>query len=278
MSTQLTPHRGRLGDAGTAFLADLRDTLLADRAGPHGPLPPLLVSMTLVTGLVDAFSYLVLGHVFVANMTGNVVFLGFALAGAPGFSITASLAAMAAFAVGALIGGRLSHRHRSHRGRLHSTAAAAQAAFLAAGVILAIAGGGAPAAGYRYTLIAALGICMGIQNAAARTIAIPDLTTTVLTLTITGIAADSALAGGSGSKAGRRLVSIATMLAGAVIGAVLIRHAQVYDPLAIALATIITGAVVSRLLGRSDPAWVRPPAQHAPVPSPTTSTRGADER
>ena len=93
MSTQLTPHRGRLGDAGTAFLADLRDTLLADRAGPHGPLPPLLVSMTLVTGLVDAFSYLVLGHVFVANMTGNVVFLGFALAGAPGFSIAASATA-----------------------------------------------------------------------------------------------------------------------------------------------------------------------------------------
>jgi uncharacterized membrane protein YoaK (UPF0700 family) len=63
--------------------------------------------MTLVTGLVDAFSYLVLGHVFVANMTGNVVFLGFALVGAPGFSIAASLAAMAAFAVGALLGGRL---------------------------------------------------------------------------------------------------------------------------------------------------------------------------
>jgi uncharacterized membrane protein YoaK (UPF0700 family) len=279
MSTLLTPpYRRRLGDAGTAFLADLRDTVLADRTGPHGPLPPLLVSMTLVTGLVDAFSYLVLGHVFVANMTGNVVFLGFALAGAPGFSITASLAAMAAFAVGALIGGRLSHRHRSHRDRLHSTAAAAQAAFLAAGVILAIGGGGAPAAGYRYTLIAALGICMGIQNAAARAIAIPDLTTTVLTLTITGIAADSALAGGTGSKAGRRLVSIATMLAGAVVGAVLIRHAQVYDPLAIALATILTGAVVSRLLGRSDPAWVRPPAPHSPVPSPTTNPRGTDER
>ena len=277
MSTQLTPHRGRLGDAGTAFLADLRDTLLADRAGPHGPLPPLLVSMTLVTGLVDAFSYLVLGHVFVANMTGNVVFLGFALAGAPGFSITASLAAMAAFAVGALIGGRLGHRHRSHRGRLHSTAAAAQAAFLAAAVILAIAGGGAPAAGYRYTLIAALGICMGIQNAAARTIAIPDLTTTVLTLTITGIAADSALAGGPGSKAGRRLVSIATMLAGAVLGAALIRHAQVYDPLVIALVTIAAGAVVSRLLGRSDPPWVRTQPQPSPVPSPTTVTRGTDE-
>src|SRR5580658_7971980 len=98
MTTQLTPpYRRRLGDARTAFLADLRDTLRADRAGPHGPLPPLLVSMTLVTGLVDAFSYLVLGHVFVANMTGNVVFLGFALAGAPGFSIAASVVALVSF-------------------------------------------------------------------------------------------------------------------------------------------------------------------------------------
>src|SRR5580704_9137268 len=103
----------------TVFFDDIRDTLGPDRSGRHGPLPPVLVSMTLVTGLVDAFSYLVLGHVFVANMTGNIVFLGFALLGAPGFSITASLAALAAFAVGALIGGRLSHRHRSHRGRLH---------------------------------------------------------------------------------------------------------------------------------------------------------------
>jgi hypothetical protein len=39
----------------------------------HDPLPVLLVCMTVVTGLVDAFSYLSLGHVFVANMTGNVV-------------------------------------------------------------------------------------------------------------------------------------------------------------------------------------------------------------
>jgi len=248
----------RRRDMVTGFLADARDTVIPRRAGQHGPLPSLLISMTLVTGLVDAFSYLVLGHVFVANMTGNVVFLGFALAGAPGFSIAASLAAIAAFAVGALLGGRLAARHRAHRGRLHSSAATAQAALLATAVILAVAGGGTPAAGYRYVLIAALGIAMGIQNAAARAIAVPDLTTTVLTLTLTGIAADSSHAGGSGSKAGRRLVPVITMLAGALLGAVLIRHAQAYDPLIIALATITAGAAVSRLLGRSDPAWVRP--------------------
>jgi hypothetical protein len=36
-----------------------------------GPLPPLLLALTAVTGLVDAASYLKLGHVFVANMTGT---------------------------------------------------------------------------------------------------------------------------------------------------------------------------------------------------------------
>ena len=70
--------------------------------------------------------------------------------------------------------------------------------------------------------------------------------------------ADTSRAGGTGSRAGRRLVPVAAMLAGALLGAVLIRHAQACGPLVIALATIITGAAVSRLLGRSDPAWVRP--------------------
>src|ERR1700723_4183066 len=105
-----------------AFLADARDTVIPGRPGRHGPLPALLISMALVTGLVDAFSYLVLGHVFVANMTGNVVFLGFALIGAPGFSIGASLVALLSFWLGALIGGRAGTRLGQHRGRLLSAA------------------------------------------------------------------------------------------------------------------------------------------------------------
>src|SRR6266550_2956737 len=84
----------------------------------HGPLPLLLLVLTMVTGLVDAVSYLSLGHVFVANMTGNVVFLGFAVADAQDFSIPASLLAIAAFLAGALAGGRLGTRLGHHRGRL----------------------------------------------------------------------------------------------------------------------------------------------------------------
>ncbi len=78
------------------FLADARQTVAPPRGARDGVLPPLLVGLTVVTGLLDAFSYLVLGHVFVANMTGNVVFFAFALAGVRGFSAPASVAAVAA--------------------------------------------------------------------------------------------------------------------------------------------------------------------------------------
>jgi hypothetical protein len=79
------------------FITEVRETLIPSKNARDGPLPPLLIGMTLITGLVDAFSYLVLGHVFVANMTGNVVFLAFALAGAHGFSIVSSLLGLAFF-------------------------------------------------------------------------------------------------------------------------------------------------------------------------------------
>jgi Protein of unknown function (DUF1275) len=97
------------------FLTDIRDTLFPRHESKDGPLPPMLVAMTVVTGLVDSFSYLVLGHVFVANMTGNVVFLAFALAGAHGFSITSSLMAIGSFVVGTLGAGLLGSRMISPR-------------------------------------------------------------------------------------------------------------------------------------------------------------------
>jgi uncharacterized protein (DUF302 family)/uncharacterized membrane protein YoaK (UPF0700 family) len=109
-------------------LMDAWRTIVPAAGDAHGPLPPLLLALTLVTGLVDAVSYLVLGHVFVANMTGNVVFLGFALAGASGFSIAASLTALGAFSLGALLGGRLSTELSAHRGRLLAVRLAGRAA------------------------------------------------------------------------------------------------------------------------------------------------------
>ncbi|HWG11639.1 MAG TPA: YoaK family protein [Streptosporangiaceae bacterium] len=240
-----------------SLVGDIRGTLVPDPAGRHGPLPILLIGLTVVTGLVDSFSYLLLGHVFVAKMTGNVVFLGFALPGAPGFSVGASLVALAAFASGALLGGILSARHSAAPGPAVQRGRGRAAAFLAAGTVLAAVSASPVTGGSRYALIVVLGISMGIQNAAARKLAVPDLTTTVLTLTISGVAADSALAGGTGSKAGRRLTAVVTMLAGALIGAVLVRHAPIWLPLGIAFAVTVAGALTAYGSGKSYPPWVR---------------------
>ncbi len=239
------------------FLAELRQVIIPDRDGQHGPLPPLLVTMTVVTGLVDAFSYLVLGHVFVANMTGNVVFLAFALAGAAGFSLLAAVLALAAFALGALAGGGLASRLGHHRGRLLGGTAAVQVVLLLVSVVLAVIAHSPMPAGFRYSLIVVLAASMGVQNATARRLAVPDLTTTVLTLTITGIAADSTLVGGGGTKSGRRLVSAAAMLVGALIGALFVLHAQTVWPLVIALVAVAAIAVTARVSARADSAWAR---------------------
>jgi uncharacterized membrane protein YoaK (UPF0700 family) len=213
--------------------------------------------MTLVTGLVDAFSFLVLGHVFVANMTGNVVFLAFALAGASGFSILASLVALGSFVLGSFGGGFLGSRLGQQRGYLLSVAATIQTLFLGISILLAVLSTNPVPAGYSYGLIIVLGIAMGLQNSTARKLAVPDLTTTVLTLTIVGIAADSHLVGESGSKAGRRLISVAAMFVGALIGSLLILHVSIIYPLVIAFIVMAIVAVTVRALSSKDPAWVR---------------------
>jgi uncharacterized membrane protein YoaK (UPF0700 family) len=239
----------------TVFFSELRQSLIPSRGGNDGPLPPLLLTMTLVTGLVDAFSYLVLGHVFVANMTGNVVLLGFALVGTRGFSITASLVAIATFVIGAVIGGQLGSRFGNHRGHLLRNATLVQGISLLGGVVLAAIANTTPTVGYRYGLIVFLAVAMGVQNATARKLAVPDLTTTVLTLTITGVAADSAILGGSGSKAGRRTLAVGAMLLGAVIGAALVIHGHIVYPLAIALVLIAFIAITAHSLCRSRDSW-----------------------
>jgi uncharacterized membrane protein YoaK (UPF0700 family) len=216
------------------------------------PYTPLLFVLTIVTGLVDAVSYLALGHVFVANMTGNVVFLGFAVAGAPDFSIPASLLAIAGFLVGALAGGRLTSRIGQNRSRFVATTMLVKLALVGAAfvVVMAMADGTA----VRDALIVLLSLAMGLQNAAARHVAVPDLTTTVLTLTLTGLAADSKLAGGSNPRVGRRLLATGAMFLGAVVGALLVLRVGVGAVLLLALTLLSVNAIAACRLGSRAPA------------------------
>ena len=225
----------------------------------HGPLPALLVALTVVTGLVDAVSYVALGHVFVANMTGNVVFVGFAAAGAPGLSLAASIVALGAFLVGALLGGRIGSRVGVHRGRyLRAATATSVSLVLVATAVAAVVGQPVPDAA-RYALIAPLALAMGVQNATARRLSVPDLTTTVLTLTLTGLAADSRLGGGTGGHPSRRLIAVAAMLIGALVGALLVINVDVVLPLAIAALLIAATAITAHRLSKPDSDWAQPP-------------------
>ncbi|MFD5708794.1 YoaK family protein [Streptomyces pharetrae] len=242
------------------LLTDAARTLLPPAGDPHGPLPPLMLTLTVVTGLVDAVSYLALGHVFVANMTGNVVFLGFALAGAEGLSALASVAAMAAFLGGALAGGRFGTRFAAHRARLSARACAVQLVLVAVAVAAAAVAHGEVTTAVRYVLIVALGLAMGLQNAVARRLGVPDLTTTVLTLTLTGLAADSGPAGGAAPRPGRRILSVLAMFLGALGGAVLLRYTDVTLVLGV-IAVLLAGVFLAvRRHSSSDAAWTRPPS------------------
>jgi uncharacterized membrane protein YoaK (UPF0700 family) len=241
----------------SAFWADARQTLAPPRHGADGLLPPLLVALTAVTGLVDAFSYLELGHVFVANMTGNVVFLAFALAGARGFSVWSSALAIGCFALGGLVAGRLGRSLASRRESLLGVTAAIEAVLATMAIVLAAWAGPPVPAGVRHALIATLAVAMGAQTATARKLAVADLTTTVLTLTITGIAADSFLAGATGATPARRLISMAAMLLGALVGALLVLYARIVYPLVIALVVLVAVAIAgiarSRAMGSRSP-------------------------
>src|SRR5246500_3017438 len=190
-------------------------------------VPYALLGMTVVTGVVDGVSFLSLGRVFTANMTGNIVFLAFATAQISGLSIARSLTALSAFLVGAILGGRVMTRASADSQiRFAAQALLLEVAFLFAASLCGI--------GFRgdlledsfqpFALIALTALAMGTRNAAVRKLAIPDLTTTVLTLTITGIGADSSLAKGNNPRLARRVVSVASMFLGAALGAVVIHH------------------------------------------------------
>jgi uncharacterized membrane protein YoaK (UPF0700 family) len=214
-------------------------------------MPAILLLLTVVTGLVDAVSILALGRVFVANMTGNVVFVGFALAGAPGFSLAASLSALGGFIVGANLGGRLETRPAGNRPQLLRAGLAVEVVLLAAALAVSALAGHLGSID-RDVIAAVAAVAMGTQNAVVRRLKVADLTTTVLTMTLTGIAAD--LRKEPRAVVVRRVLAVATMLGGAVVGAALVIHVSVTAALALALGLLVATLAATIATARSSEA------------------------
>jgi uncharacterized membrane protein YoaK (UPF0700 family) len=194
-----------------------------------------LLALTFTAGLIDAASYLGLGQVFTANMTGNVVLLGFGIAGSPGLPVVGPLVSLAAFLIGAGAGGavatRTAERHALHIG----SALVGEASLVGLAAVIAAAVQPHPDTFGGDAVIALLAFAMGARGASVRKLGVPDLTTIVLTMTITRLAADSRLAGGSGKGTQRRTSAAAAMLLGAVAGALLVKT-DVWLPLVVAAA------------------------------------------
>src|SRR5258705_8667227 len=223
-----------------------RELLMTPETRLNHKLPLLLHIATTITGLIDAISYLALGHVFPANMPGNVVFIAFAVAGVPGLSLTRSLTALVAFLIGALIGGRAATLlSEVSTPRWITTALSLESALLFVATLAAINFRNSSGSSFQlYSIIVLTAVAMGIRNATVRKVAIPDLTTTVLTLTITGLAADSRFAGGTCPPCSRTILAVLLMFLGAAIGTLLLRRSLVW-PLATATLLMICCVAIS---------------------------------
>jgi uncharacterized membrane protein YoaK (UPF0700 family) len=204
-----------------------------------------LLLLTFATGLADAISILVLGHVFVANMTGNVIFLGFWLAPRTNIDLTAVVVALPTFVCTTIVSGRLA-RHFGQRTRTWiSTVLATEIALLVALSILAGTGVLHYRDNTKLIMIGMLAVTFGLQHSSARQFGIQELSTTVLTSTIVSLGLDSHLAGGTGDRERLRFSVVFTMCAGALVGATMSRFV-VAPVFAVTAAVVATSLLIFR--------------------------------
>jgi uncharacterized membrane protein YoaK (UPF0700 family) len=202
----------------------------------------LMLALTCSTGIVDAVGYLGLDKVFAGNMTGNVVILGMAAAGADDLPLLGPSIALAGFLSGALLGGRIVRPVEGGRwSRRIGAVFALVGLILAALATTLFVVGREPVGPPLLIVVAFLSVAMGLQAATARHLAVKDITTVVVTSLITGLAADAAV---SGTKQPwpRRVLALALLTMGALVGALTLRW---HPGLGLALAAVTTLAVAA---------------------------------
>ncbi|MFF9776809.1 YoaK family protein [Streptomyces sp. NPDC013978] len=212
-------------------------------------LTSIMVVLTVTTGMIEAVSFLVLGPVFTAVQTGNLLFLSFALTGAAGLSPAASGVSFAGFVVGAVLGSRFESGVDAHGCRWFGPALIVEAVLLGLGGLVAWRTGldtpGALADGPHHVVIALVAVAMGMRNITTLRARVPDLPTTVSTRALTallgGLAPHPDARIGSGpADEGRRLASVGAMFAGGLLGAWLLVRAEVRPALVLLIpATLV---------------------------------------
>ncbi|MEV6381664.1 YoaK family protein [Streptomyces sp. NPDC051773] len=196
-------------------------------------LTSIMVVLTVTTGVIEAVSFLVLGPVFTAVQTGNLLFLSFALTGAPGLSPAAAGISFAGFTVGAVLGSRFESSVDAHGRRWFPPALIGEALLLGLGGVVAWRTGldapGEPAEGPHFAVVALVAGAMGVRNVTTLRARVPDLPTTVSTRALTALLGGLPLLsdtriGSGATNEGRRLASVGAMFTGGLLGAWLLHE------------------------------------------------------
>src|ERR1700681_2197190 len=204
----------------------------------------LLNALTVSSGAVDAISFLALGKVFSAFMTGNIAFLGFRAAGAGGPGAVAVLASMGGFAVGVYASTRIVKRSEGSGVWPRDVTVALGLSLIAHTVFLALwfASSGQPSIDVAHVLLGLWGLAMGMQSAAVRTLHVDGVFTTAATATIIFLVGHITNWPATVVERHRLAGVLVSLLVGATGGGLLLVHAHIYAPV---LPFVITAVAVA---------------------------------
>jgi uncharacterized membrane protein YoaK (UPF0700 family) len=221
-----------------------------------GPLPVFLVALTVMVGSLDATTILV-AHVFVSAMTGNVVFLGLALTGAHGFSVLTLCLALGGFLVGSLIGRRACRLAPSHRGQALRNVMAVKLVLATSVTVVVTINRHHLGTGVIRFMVAALACSMGAQLVAIRYLNVRDVPTIVVTMVLTGLLFER-WDGLTDPAALRRVIALLAFFAGVLVGGLLVHFVAVPAALGFGLAILIAVSVAAHIETRDQSPWANP--------------------
>jgi uncharacterized membrane protein YoaK (UPF0700 family) len=217
----------------------------------------LLICLTFGSGAVDAISFLGLGRVFTAMMSGNIVLLGLSVGSAARSEALRSAASLVVYVVGVFAASRLVRGSTASRvWPAGLTLALVYGAIAQAGVLAGWLGASAhPNQAFEVVLVVFSALAMGLQAGAVARLGVAGVTTTYVTGTLTGLIGGLALGSGTRRELTRRTAVLVALLAGAGCGALLLSDARSGAPalpLAVTILVIVTAVYRLPRAGTAD--------------------------
>ncbi len=211
----------------------------------------LLNALTVSSGAIDAISFLALGKVFSAFMTGNIAFLGLRVAGAGGPGVVAIFTSMGAFAAGVYLSTRIVKRSADSGIWPQRVTVALGVSLIPHAAFLAVwfATNGQPSIDLAHVLLGLWGLAMGMQSAAVRTLHVEGVFTTAATATVIFLVGD--VTNWSATVVERRRLAgvLISLFIGATAGGLLLVHAHILAPVLPFLVTVAAVAIAAVVFG-----------------------------